>query len=76
VEGFGRQHDLVPLALERHAQRRLGAPLLIDIGGVDEVDAQVERTGDDRVDAGLIHLAAKLVGAQPDHRYLYPRTPQ
>ena len=40
---LGREHDLVAAAFERLADDLLGLAARVDVGGVDEVDAGVER---------------------------------
>ena len=44
---LGREHDVVAPAFERLADDLLGLAARVDVGGVDEVDAGVERAVDD-----------------------------
>jgi hypothetical protein len=68
VEHLGRQDHLLAPALEGHAQALLGAALLVDIGGVEEVDPAGQGRVHDLVHALLVHPDPEAVGAQPDGR--------
>ena len=57
---LGGQHDigaLAPGVLHRLAGDLLGEALRVDVGGVDEVDARIQRPGNDGVGVGLPDLA-------------------
>jgi hypothetical protein len=43
---LGRDHVFVPLTLDRLADQLLVGQWAIDLGGVDEVDAELERASD------------------------------
>ncbi len=64
---LGRDHHVRALdaqAPQRLAGELLGAALGIDVGGVDEVDAGLERAADDAVDLLLAQLADRLPHAR------------
>ena len=66
-----RQHDVVPPPRDRLADHRLRLAGRVDVGGVDEVDAGVERAVHDAVGAGLIEAAdhfPDLPAAAEGHR--------
>jgi hypothetical protein len=54
---LGGQDDVVAAARERLAEDRLGLPLGVDVGGVDEVDARVEGAADDPDAVGVVGVA-------------------
>ena len=57
---LGREHDVVALGAGQHlADDDLGLALRVDIGGVDEVDPDAERTVDDP-DALVVILGAPV----------------
>jgi hypothetical protein len=63
---LGREHDVVAATLQRLPDDLLGLAAGVHIGGVDDVDAGVERTVDDP-DAVVVvgvALAAEHHGAQ------------
>ena len=71
-ECLGGEHDVVSPAFQRLADDLLGLALAVPVGGVDEVDAEVERPVDDPgalvvIGIGQLseHHRAKTVGA--DH---------
>jgi hypothetical protein len=55
-----RQHNVGAPRSERFAEHRLGLTRCVHVGGVDEVDAGVERTMHDAVDNGLIDSADRF----------------
>ena len=71
---LGGEHDLVALALERLAHQRLGEPALraVDVGGVEEGHAGVDRGADHRVRPSCVSdrraCAAEVVAAEADGR--------
>ena len=63
------QDDLLPHALQRVAQERLALTLAVDVRGVDEVDALVQRQlhhlgGGLLAEVAHVHLAAELHASQ------------
>ncbi len=62
---LGRQYDVVPAARESLAHHRLRLTGGVHVGGVDKVDATVERTTDDRVDRCLVQPANRLPDLAP-----------
>src|SRR5579859_2468670 len=57
------------MVTQRDAERFLGAALRVDIGGVNEIDPQLQCAGNNRIHPMLVDFAAKLIGPQPDHGY-------
>src|SRR5690606_12550341 len=70
VAHLGGHDDLVAAAFDGPADGLLGPAAGVRVGGVDEVDAQVQRPVNDALDAGRVHLAAELVRADTDNRNL------
>jgi hypothetical protein len=66
---LGGQHDLVAAALERGAQTFLGGTArgAVDVGGVEQGDAGVERGVDDLAGAVGVQFAAEVVASDADH---------
>ena len=64
---LGGQHHAVAAALQQLAQQPLAAAAVaVDVGGVEEVDAGVERGVDDPAGGGQVETAAEVVAAEPD----------
>ena len=71
VAELRRQHDLVAAAGERAADDLLAAAAVaVDVGGVEERDARLERGVDHRPRRGLVDPAAEVVAAEPDDGHL------
>ena len=71
---LGGQHDLVAPAAEHLAEELLaGAGAAVDVGGVEEGDALVERGVDDGAGAFEVDAAAEVVAAEADDRDVQPR---
>src|SRR5439155_12226178 len=71
---FGRQDDLVAAAVlaERPPHDALALAVVIDVGGVDEIDAAVERGVDDAQRLVFGRGVAEVHGAQTERRDLHP----
>ena len=67
---LGGEHDLIPAPGERLAEILLALGAAVDVGGVEEVDAGVERRVDDARRGRGVEAAAEVVAAEPDHRDL------
>ena len=68
AERLGGQNDIRTLVAgirDRPAGDLLRKPLRVDVGRVDEVDAGVERAGDDAVGIGLVERAYRGPEAAP-----------
>ena len=57
---LGNDHRVLATGTQRGTQQPLRLAVGVDIGGVEEVDPRIQGAGDDRADAGLIHLADHL----------------
>ena len=60
-----RQHDLVAAVLDRAADEFLVGEGAVDLGGVDEGDAQVERPVDGADRLGVVGSRARVGGGHP-----------
>jgi hypothetical protein len=61
------QHDVLAHVAQHQAHRRLGpAALAVDVGGVEQGDAEVECLVDHRLGGVLLDAAAEVVASQPD----------
>jgi len=68
---FGREHDVLAPVAEALAQILLGAAALaVDIRGVEQRDAEIERPVHDLARRRKIEPAAEIVATQPDQRDL------
>ena len=64
---FGRQHDVLAPRPEHLSQDLLGAAFVaVDIGGVDQRDAEIERLIDHPARVLQIDPAAEIIGAKTD----------
>ena len=63
---------MIALGLDDPARNLLGAPFLIDVSGVDEIDAVVGGMVDDALGFGLSGLSAEHHGAKAELGYLEP----
>jgi hypothetical protein len=71
VAELRRQHDLVAPAGEGAADDLLAAAAVaVDVGGVEEGDAGVDRRVDHRARLRLVDPAAEVVAAEPHDRHL------
>ena len=71
VPELRREHDLVAPAGERAADDLLAAaPVAVDVRGVEERDARVERGVDHRARSLLVDPAAEVVAAEADDGHL------
>ncbi len=61
---LGGEHDLVAAVADRATDQLLVVPLAVDVGGVEQVDAQVERPMDRRDPLGVTDAS---VGARHGH---------
>jgi hypothetical protein len=66
---FGGQDEIVPATFEDLTQDLLRAPVAVNIGGINEVDAEIERRVDDRPSLVERVASAKVVRTQAGHRY-------
>jgi len=72
-----RQHDLLAPVAEHLAHQRLrAAALAVDVGGVEERDAEVDRLVDDLARRLEVEAAAEVVAAEADDRDPQARLPQ
>ena len=71
---LGRQHDVLATRPERLAEELLGAAAraAIDIGGVEQCDAEIQRLVHDRSRCRIIDAAAEVVAPQADQRHAQP----
>jgi hypothetical protein len=72
---LGGQHHLVAAVLDGPADELLVVPAAVHVGGVEEVDAEVEGAVDDRDGLLLVALAVELGhahAAEPESRHLRP----
>ena len=60
VAELGREHDLVAPALDRPADESLVGERAVDVGRVEEVDAELERALDRRDRLGLVRRSVEL----------------
>jgi len=66
---FGRQHDILAPIAEALAQVFLGAPALpVDVGGVEQRDAEIERAVHELARCRKVEPSAEIVAAQADQR--------
>lgn len=65
-KGLGGQHDVVPSTGNRPTDQHLRLPLAVDVGGVEDIDAGIERGIDDRgcLVLGGVAERAEVHGAQ------------
>src|SRR5690606_24050531 len=66
------EHDVVALAAHETPEDLLGASLVVDVGGVEEVDASVEGGTPDLARRGLVGVTAERHRAERDARDLDP----
>src|SRR5215212_8042180 len=64
--GLGSENDLVPVSPERLADKLLRSTVMVDVGRIDEVNAQIKCPTHDGGRTILIHLEAERVGAHPE----------
>ena len=65
-----RQHDVLAALAEDLAEEALrAAALAIDVGGVEERDAEIERLVDDLAGRLEVDAAAEIVAAETDERH-------
>ena len=67
---LGRDHDIVPARAKRLAEELLGLRAAVEVGGVEEVDACVERSVDHRGGLVLIDAHAEVVRSQAAQRHV------
>jgi hypothetical protein len=65
---LGREDDVLAARSECPAQEFLALGLPVDVGGVEQRDAGIERGVDDRARGGLVDPTAEVVTAEPDDR--------
>jgi hypothetical protein len=64
---FRRQHDVLAACTQNLAQNLFRAAFVaVDIGGVDQRDAEIERAMNDKARAFEIGAAAEIIGAEAD----------
>ncbi len=73
---FRGHQDLRTVAAQRLADERFRLTLSIGVGGLDEVDAGIDRLPQDALGCGIIHTRAEIVGAQTNDRDLETRVAQ
>ena len=74
VAELRREHDPVAPALEHLPEQRLAAAAVaVDVGGVEQGHADVERGVDDGARAFFVHARAEVVAAESDDRDLRTR---
>ena len=75
---LGRQHHLVPAAAQRFADDLLGLAGRVHVGGVDDVDAALQRGVDDPYAVVVVGVAdgAEHHGSEAVHAHLDAGAPQ
>ena len=68
VADFGGQNPVAPLGLDGTPDDLLGLALIIDIGGIDEIDTMIRRHADNGLGCGFIRLHAEHHGAEAQAR--------
>src|SRR5258708_2887167 len=73
---FRPDNPILAIAANRAANQSLGKVIAITLGGVDQIDARLAATVEQRIHLGLREVfspfATELPGADPDDRYFQP----
>src|SRR4029079_18307539 len=65
-----RRHDrLLPSSFERAAEELLALGRAVDVGGVEEVDARIERRAHHTCGGVIVDAHPEVVAAEADHRH-------